>query len=64
MFTLFLRTKAPVKDHTRLWGYNAGRANPQNELTSLTVRSVTFEIPHETRRPSRRRSISFLGASG
>jgi hypothetical protein len=29
--------KLRFKGQTRLWGYNAGRANQQNELTSLTV---------------------------
>src|SRR5262249_55932953 len=31
--------KLRFKGQTRLWGYNVGRANQQNELTSLVVES-------------------------
>jgi hypothetical protein len=38
--TYFMGTrKLRFKGQTRLWGYNVGRANPQNELTSLTIES-------------------------
>jgi hypothetical protein len=33
------RRKLRLKGQTRLWGYNVGRTNAQNELTSLTIES-------------------------
>jgi hypothetical protein len=35
--------KLRFKGQTRLWGYNVGRANQQNELTSLTVESENVQ---------------------
>jgi len=39
--------KLRFKGQTRLWGYNVGRANQQNELTSLTVEAdnVQDQVP-------------------